>query len=164
MHDFAAQVGESVRKTRDLRKQQADALRREGEDTARRLQEAQEQASELVATTWERVRTAAHASDGALTANRSENHGVTVFELRWQEGQPSRSLQITVDQTDGMIQAAWIMPAGLRPIGGRTERRGVWVRISKVESVILLLIDQPRWASNAVPAIHGKGVSARQGP
>ncbi len=153
MHDFAAQVTESVRKTRDLQKQQADTLRREGEETARRLQEAQEQASELVATTWERVRKAAHASDGALVASRNEHQGVTIFELHWQEGQPSRSLQITVDQADGMIQAAWVMPTGFgrsvdAPIVGASG-----FEISKVESVILLLIDQPRWASNAIPAI-----------
>ena len=59
MHDFAAQVGESVRTARELRPQQADALRREGEDTARELREAQDQASEPVATTWDRSRTAA---------------------------------------------------------------------------------------------------------
>jgi hypothetical protein len=153
LHDFAAQVGESVRKTRDLRKQQADTLRREGEDTARRLQEAQEQASELVATTWERVRTAAHASDGALVASRNEHQGVTVFELLWQEGQPSRSLQITVDQADGMIQAAWIMPPGFGRLVDAPSVGASGFEISKVESVILLLIDQPRWASNAVPPI-----------
>ena len=153
MHDFAAQVTESVRKTRDLQKQQADTLRREGEETARRLQEAQEQASELVATTWERVRTAAHASDGALVASRNEHQGVTIFELHWQEGQPSRSLQITVDQADGMIQAAWVMPTGFGRSVDAPSVGASGFEISKVESVILLLIDQPRWASNAVPAI-----------
>ena len=153
MHDFAAQVGESVRKARDLRQEQAEALRREGEDTARRLHDAQEQASELVATTWERVRTAAHASDGALIVNRSEHQGLTVFELRWQEGQPSRSLQITVDQTDGMIQAAWIVPPGYGRSVDAPSVGASGFDIAKVESVILLLIDQPRWASSAIPSI-----------
>ena len=73
MHDFAARVGESVRTARELRRQQAEALRREGEDTARRLKDAQEQASEVVATTWERICTAAQAGDGALIADRSED-------------------------------------------------------------------------------------------
>jgi hypothetical protein len=153
MHDFAAQVGESVRKTRDLRRRQADTLRREGEDTARRLHEAQTQAAELVTTTWERVRTAAHASDGALVASRNEHQGVTVFELHWQEGQPSRSLQITVDQAEGMIQAAWIMPTGFGRSVDAPSVGASGFEISKIESVILLLIDQPRWASNAVPPI-----------
>ena len=153
MHDFAAQVGESVRKTRDLQRQQADTLRREGEDSARRLKEAQEQASELVATTWERVSTAAHASDGALVARRNEHQGVVVFELHWQEGQPSRSLQITVDQADGMIQAAWIMPPGLGRSVDAPSVGASGFEIAKIEAVILLLIDQPRWASNAVPSI-----------
>jgi hypothetical protein len=153
LHDFAAQVGESVRKTRDLRRQQADTLRREGEDNARRLQQAQEQAAELVATTWEWVRTAAHASDGALVASRNEHQGVTVFELHWQEGQPSRSLQITVDQAEGMIQASWIMPQGFGRSVDAPSVGASGFEISKVESVILLLVDQPRWASNAVPPI-----------
>jgi hypothetical protein len=153
MHDFAAQIGESVRKTRDLRRQQADTLRRESENSARRLHEAQTQAAELVATTWERVRTAAHASDGALVASRNEDQGVTVFELHWQEGQPSRSLQITVDQAEGMIQAAWIMPPGFGRSVDAPSVGASGFEISKIESVILLLIDQPRWASNAVPPI-----------
>src|ERR1044071_9313004 len=112
MDDFAAQVRESVRSAREAQTQQQEMLRREGEDTARQLRHEQARASELVVTTWERIRTAAQASDGALTVGRSENKGVTIFELRWQEGQPSRSLQITVDQTDGMIQAAWIVAPG----------------------------------------------------
>jgi hypothetical protein len=153
LHDFAAQVGESVRKTRDLRRQQADTLRREGEDSARRLQEAQEQALELAATTWERVRTAAHASDGALVASRNEHQGVTIFDLHWQEGQPSRSLRITVDQADGMIQAAWIMPPGFGRSVDAPSVGASGFEIAKVESVILLLINQSRWASNAIPSI-----------
>jgi hypothetical protein len=153
MHDFAARVGESVQAARELRRQQAEASRREGEDTARRLKEAQQQASELVATTWERICTAAHASDGALTADRSEHQGVTVFELRWQEGQPTRALQISVDQADGMIQAAWIVPPGHGRSVDAPSVAASGFEISKVESVILLLVDQPRWASSAVPTI-----------
>jgi hypothetical protein len=153
MHDFAAHVGEAVRQAREIRRQQTDALRREGEDTARRHKEAQAQASELVATTWERVRTAADASDGALVADRSEQHGVTVFELSWQECQPTRSLQITVDQTDGMIQAAWIVPPGYGRSVDSPSVGASGFEISKIESVILLLVDQPRWAHSAIPPI-----------
>lgn len=153
MHDFAAQVGESVRAARESRRQQQETLRREGEDTARQLRLEQERASELVVTTWERIRTAAHASDGALTVDRSESEGVTVFELRWQEGQPSRSLQITVDETDGMIQAAWIVAPGHGRSVDAPSLVASELEISKVESVILLLVDQSRWAQSAVPTI-----------
>ena len=153
MHEFAARVGESVRTARELRRQQAEALRREGEDTARRLKDAQEQASELVATTWARICTAAQASDGALTADRSEDQGITVFELRWQEGQPARALQITVDQRDGMIQAAWIVPPGYGRSVDAPSVRAAGFEISKLESVILLLVDQPRWTHSAIPPI-----------
>ena len=153
MHDFAARVGESVRTARELRRQHAEALRREGEDTARRLKDAQEQASELVATTWERICTAAQASDGALTADRSVDQGVTVFELRGQEGQPARALQINVDQRDGMIQAAWIVPAGYGRSVDAPSVRAAGFEISKLESVILLLVDQPRWTRSAIPPI-----------
>ena len=113
----------------------------------------QERASELVVTTWERIRTAAHASDGALTVDRSESEGVTVFELRWQEGQPSRSLQITVDETDGMIQAAWTVAPGHGRSVDAPSLVASELELSKVESVILLLVDQSRWAQSAVPTI-----------
>ena len=153
MDDFAAQVKESVRAAREAQRQQQETLRREGEDTARQLRHEQERASELATTTWERIRTAAHASDGALTVDRSESRGITVFELRWQEGQPPRSLQITVDQADGMIQAAWIVPTGHgRSVDAPTVAASE-LEIARVESVILLLVDQSRWAHNAVPTI-----------
>jgi hypothetical protein len=153
MHDFAAQVAESVRAARESRRQQQERLRREGEDTARRLKREQERASELVGMTWGRMGTAAQASDGALTVDRSENQGVTVFELRWQDGQPARSLQITVDQTDGMIQAAWMVAPGYGRSVDAPSVAASGFEISKVESVILLLVDQPRWAHGAVPTI-----------
>jgi hypothetical protein len=153
MHDFAAQVSEAVRTAREIRRQQSEALRREGEDTARRLKEAQEQASELAGTAWERIRTAVHASDGALAVDRSEHQGVTVFELRWQEDQPARSLQISVDQTDGMIQAAWLVPPGHGRSADAPSVEASGFEISKLESVILLLIDQPRWVHSAIPTI-----------
>jgi hypothetical protein len=153
MDDFSAQVRESVRAAREAQTQQQEMLRREGEDTARQLRHEQERASELAVTTWERIRTAAQASDGALTVDRSESKGVTVFEERWQEGQPSRSLQITVDQTDGMIQAAWILAPGHGRSVDAPSVAASELEISKVESVILLLVDQSRWAHSAVPTI-----------
>lgn len=153
MHDFAAQVGESVRAARESRRQQQETLRREGEDTARQLRLEQGRASELIVTTWERIRTAAHASDGALTVDRSESNGVTIFELRWQEGQPARSLQITVDETDGMIQAAWIVASGHGRSVDAPSIPASGLETSKLESVILLLVDQPRWAHGAIPSI-----------
>jgi hypothetical protein len=117
------------------------------------LKDAQEQASELVATTWARICTAAQASDGALTADRSEDQGVTVFERRWQERQPARALQINVDQRDGMIQAAWIVPPGYGRSVDAPSVRASGFEISKLESVILLLVDQPRWTLGAIPPI-----------
>ena len=117
------------------------------------MRHEQERASELAVTTWERIRTAAHASDGALTVDRSEDKGVTVFEVRWQEGQPARSLQITVDQTDEMIQAAWIVAAGHGRSVDAPSVVASEFEICRVESVILLLVDQPRWARSAIPTI-----------
>jgi len=153
MDDFAAQIRESVRAAREEQRQQQESLRLEGEDTARQLRHEQERASELVVTTWDRIQTAAQASDGALTVDRSESKGVTVFELRWQDGQPPRSLQITVDQADGMIQAAWIVAPGHgRSVDAPTVAASE-LKIAKVESVILLLVDQSRWAHSAVPSI-----------
>jgi hypothetical protein len=96
---------------------------------------------------------AAHASDGALTAERNERDGVTVFALRWQEGQPTRALKISVDHTDGMIQAAWIVPPGHGRSVDSPSVPASGFEISKLESVILLLIDLPRWAHGAVPSI-----------
>jgi hypothetical protein len=78
---------------------------------------------------------------------------VTVFELRWQDEQPSRSLQITVDQADGTIQAAWILPPGHGRSVDAPSVAALGFEISKLESVILLLIDQPRWAHGTVPPI-----------
>jgi hypothetical protein len=153
MDDFAAQVRESVWAAREAQRRQQETLRREGENTARQLRHEQARASELAATTWERIRTAAHASDGALTVDRSENKGVTVFELHWQEGQPPRSLQITVDQADGMIQAAWIVPPGHGRSVDAPSVAASGLDITRVESVILLLVDQSRWAHSAVPTI-----------
>jgi hypothetical protein len=153
MHDFAAQVGATVRTTRELRQQQSETSRREGEGTAGRLRGAQAPASGLAGTTWEHVRTAVHASDGALAVDRSQHQGVTVFELRWQEGRPARALQITVDPTDGMIQAAWLVPPGYgRSVGSSTVAASGF-EISKLDSVILLLVDQSRWDHGAVPTI-----------
>ena len=122
-------------------------------DTARRLKDAQDQASALATTVWERICTAAQASDGALTADRSEHKGVTTFELRWQEDQPPRALRICVDQADGMIQAAWIMPPGYGRSVDAPSVAASGFEISKVESVILLLVDQSRWAQGALPSI-----------
>jgi hypothetical protein len=153
MPDFAARVGESVRTARELRRQRAEAVRREEEDAARRLKESQEQASALVATTWERIFTASQASDGALTAERSEREGVTVFELRWQEDHPARALQISVDWEDGMIRAAWVVAPGYgRSVDAPTVATSGF-EISSVESVIMLLVDQPRWTNGAIPSI-----------
>jgi hypothetical protein len=153
MHDFAAQVGESVRTAREIRRQQAEMLRREEVDTARRLKDAQNQASALATTAWERICTAVQASDSALTADRSEHQGVTTYELRWQEDQPPRALQICVDQADGMIQAAWIMPPGYGRSVDAPSVAASGFEISKVESVILLLVDHSRWAHGAIPSI-----------
>jgi hypothetical protein len=73
--------------------------------------------------------------------------------VQWKDSQPARSLLITVDEADGTIQASWIMPAGYgrsvdSPRIGATE-----FEISKLEAVILLLIDERRWAGGALPMI-----------
>jgi hypothetical protein len=153
MHDFTARVGASVQAAREVQRQQQEALRREEEGTARRLQQGRERASELVGTTWDRIRMAAHASDGALTVQRSETKGVTVFEVGWQEGQPDRSLRITVDQPEGTIQAAWLVPTGHGRMVDAPSVAASGFDISMVETVILILVDQPRWARSVIPTI-----------
>ena len=153
MHDFAARVGASVQAARGLSKQLQEARRRDAEEAARRLKHGQDRASELVGTTWDRIRTAAQASDGALTVDRREKDGVTVFELHWHEGQPDRSLQITVDQPDGMIQAAWVVASLYGRSVDAPSVPASEFEIARLESVILLLVDQPRWAHNAIPTI-----------
>jgi hypothetical protein len=153
MGDFAARIGASVQAARESRRRQQETQRREEEDTARRLKQGQDRALELVGTTWECIHTAAQASDGALTVNRSEKDGIATFDLRWQEGPPARSLQITVDKTEGLIQAAWIVAPGHGRSVDAPSVATSGFEISKVESVILLLVDQPRWAHSAIPAI-----------
>jgi hypothetical protein len=153
MRDFAARIGSSVQAARESLKQERESQRREEEETARQLKHGRERASEMIGTIWERVRTAADASDGALDVHRSNKGGVTIFELRWQEGEPSRSLRITVDETDGMIQAAWTVAPGYgRPVDAPTVAASGF-EIAKIETVILLLVDQTRWAHRAVPSI-----------
>ena len=153
MHDFAAQIGASVRTARELRRAQTEMVRRKEEGTARRLKDAQEQASALVETAWERISTAARSSDGALEADRSEQHGVATFALRWTEDHPARTLQICIDQADGTIQAAWIMPPGYGRSSDAPSVPASGFELSKLESAILLLVEQRRWAHNAIPAI-----------
>lgn len=153
MHDFAAQIGASVRTARELRRAQTETLRRKEEGTARRLKEAQQQASALVATAWELISTATQASDGALKADRNEQQGVTTFVLRWTEDQPIRALQICIDEADGTIQAAWIMPPGYGRSVDAPSVPASGFDLSKLESAVLLLVEQRRWAHNAIPSI-----------
>jgi hypothetical protein len=107
----------------------------------------------LAGQVWERIRVAAHASDGGLIVARNGGNGTTTFELRWQEGQPARSLQITVRETDGMIQASWMVAPGYGRTMDAASVAASDFEIAKVESAILLLVDQPRWAQSAVPTI-----------
>jgi hypothetical protein len=153
MHDFAAQIGASVRTSRELRRAHTETLRRKEEGAARRLKEAQQQASALVVTAWELISTAAQASDGALKADRSEQQGVATFMLRWTEDQPVRALQICIDQADGTIQAAWIMPPGYGLSVGAPSVPAAGFDLSNLEAAILLLVEQRRWAHNAIPSI-----------
>jgi hypothetical protein len=153
MHDFASRVSASVQAARGLTQQRLEAQRQEEEEAARRMKHGRDRAAELVVTTWERVRTAAQASDGALTVDRREKDGVTTFELHWQEGPPPRSLLITVDQPDGMIQAAWVVASVYGRSVDAPSVSASEFDVSKLEAVILVFVDQPRWAHSAIPTI-----------
>ena len=58
-----------------------------------------------------------------------------------------------MDKIDGMIQAAWILAPGYGRSVDAPSVAASGFEISKIESVILLLVDQPRWTHSAIPSI-----------
>jgi hypothetical protein len=153
MSDFAARISKSVQEARALAQQARETQRQYEEGQAAALKLSQRRASEAARCIWEQIGVAAQASSGAIGVERSTSNTRTIFQVRWQESQPARSLQIIVDEADGTIQASWIMPAGYgrsvdSPHIGATE-----FEIAKLESVILILIDERRWAGGALPMI-----------
>jgi hypothetical protein len=153
MTDFAGQIGALVQVARTSANTQREAERRQVEADALRLKQSRDRAVELVGSIWELVKVAGQASDGAIAIDRNRNTTTTTFKISWQEGQPDRALFIHVDETDGMIQAAWVVPPGY---GRSVDAPNVPVtdfEIANVEAAILLLADQRRWARGAIPMI-----------
>jgi hypothetical protein len=106
MSDFAVRIRESVQAARGSSKQPRESPGRWEAGSARPLRQREQPGPGLAAQVWERIRVAAHASDGGLIVARNSGSGTSTFELRWHEGQPARSLTITVGEADGMIQAS----------------------------------------------------------
>jgi hypothetical protein len=153
MTDFAGQIGELVQVARTSANTQREAERRQVEADALRLKQSQDRAVELIGSIWEVVKVAGQASDGAIAVDRNRQTTTTTFKISWQEGQPDRALYIHVDETDGMIQAAWVVPPGY---GRSVDAPNVSVtgfELANVEAAILLLADQRRWARGAIPMI-----------
>lgn len=153
MSDFAARIGESVRQARATAKQERETQRRYEEGQASALKQDQQRASEMVDVIWEQVRAAGHASDGAIVVERNSKDAWTTFQMRWQESLPARSLQIVVDETAGTIQASWVVAADYGRSVDAPRISASDFEVAKLESVILLLIDQRRWAAGALPMI-----------
>ena len=153
MSDFAGRIGESVRVARETEKQERETKRQREEELATALRQDQRRASELTERIWEQVRAAGHASDGALLVDRNSGGARTTFQLHWQESQPARSLQIVVDEVDGTIQASWVVATDYGRSVDAPSVMASRFEIAQLESVILLLIDQRRWAGGALPMI-----------
>ena len=153
MSDFADGIRKSVQAARELAKQQRDAQsRREGEE-AERQQQNRQRARELPALMWDRIREAEEAGDGAIKVDRRSGAALTTFQLAWQEGQPERALQIAVDETEGAVQASWIVAAGYGQSVDAPSVDASRFDLAKLEAAIALLVDQRRWARGAVPMI-----------
>src|SRR5581483_1179185 len=153
MSDFAVRIGESVRVARATAKHERETQRQHEEGLATALRWNQRRASELAECIWERVRAAGHASDGAIVVDRNSGGARTTFQLHWQESQPARSLQIVVDEVDGTIQASWVVATDYGRSVDAPSVMASRFEIAQLESVILLLIDQRRWAGGALPMI-----------
>jgi len=153
MSDFAARIGESVRVARATAKHERDTQRQYDEGLATALKQSQQRASELMELIWEQVRAAGDASEGAIVVDRNSGSARTTFRMQWQESQPTRSLQIVVDETDGTIQASWVVATDYGRSVDAPRVMASEFEIEKLEAVILLLIDQRRWAAGALPMI-----------
>ena len=153
MSDFAEGIRKSVQAARESVKQQRDAHGRQEDEAAVRQQHNRQRASELPDLLWNRIREAEAAADGAIKVDRSSGIALTTFQVWWQEGQPERALQIVVDETEGLIQASWVVPPGYGRSVDAPSVDASRFDLAKLESVIELLVDQRRWARGAIPMI-----------
>jgi hypothetical protein len=58
-----------------------------------------------------------------------------------------------VDETEGLIQASWIVAPGYGHSVDGPRLEASRFDLAKLESAIALLVDQRRWAHGAVPMI-----------
>ena len=112
MSDVADGIRRSVQAARESAKQQRDARGRQEDEAAGRQQQNRQRASELPDLMWDRIREAEEAADGAIKVDRNKGTALTTFQVWWQEGQPERALQVVVDETEGLIQASWVVAPG----------------------------------------------------
>ena len=153
MRDFAGGIKKLVDAARESAKQQQDTHRRQEADEVGRQQQNSRRASELLEPIWDRIRDAERAGDGTITVDRTSGITRTTFELLWQESQPERTLRIAVDETDGVIQASWIMAPGYRYAVDGPSVVASRFDLAQLEAAIELLFDQSRWARGAIPRI-----------
>jgi hypothetical protein len=153
MGDFAEGIRKSVEAGRAAAKRQRDAAGRQEEEEAGREQQNRQRAAELPEPMWDRIRDAEAAADGALKVDRRRETAVTTFQLWWQEGQPERALQIVVDETEGLVQASWVVAPGYGHSVDAPSVEASRFDLAKLEAAIQLLVDQRRWAHGAVPMI-----------
>jgi hypothetical protein len=153
MSDFADGIRKSVEAARAAAKRQRDARGRQEAEEAGREQQNRQRAAELPDLIWDRIRDAEDAADGAVKVDRKTGTAVTTFQVWWQEGQPDRALQIIVDETEGLIQASWVVAPGYGHSVDAPSIEASRFDLAKLESVVELLVDQRRWAHGAVPMI-----------
>ena len=153
MSDFADSIRKSVQAARESARQQREAQRRHEEDVAGRQKQNEQRAFELPELIWDRIRAAEEAGDGALKVDRRNGIALTTFQLWWQEGQPERALQVVVDETEGVVQASWIVAPGYGQSVDAPSVEASRFELAKLEAAIALLVDQRRWARGAIPMI-----------
>ncbi len=153
MSDFADGIRKSVQAARESAKQQQDRQRRREEEESGRQEQNRQRARELRGLMWDRIRDAEEAGDGAIKAHRTSGVALTTFQLWWREGQPERALQLAVDETEGAIQASWVVAPGYGHSVDAPSVEASGFDLVKLESAIELLVDQRRWARGAIPMI-----------
>lgn len=153
MSDFAGGIRKLVQAARESAKQERDEQRRQENEEAGRQERNRQLASELPELMWGRIRAAEEAGDGAIKVERRSGTALTTFQLWWQEGEPERSLQIVVDETQGIIQASWLVAPGYGRSVDSPRVEASDFDLAKLESAIELLADQRRWARGAMPMI-----------
>ena len=153
MSDFADSIRKSVQAARQSVQQQRDAQRRQEEEEAGRQEQNRQRATELPDLLWGRIREAEEAADGAIKVDRRSGVTLTTFQVWWQESQPERALQIVVDETEGVVQASWIVAPGYGQSVDAPSVEASRFDLAKLEAVIALLVDQRRWARGAIPMI-----------